>query len=225
MAFNINDFKTRGLTYGGARPTLFHVNLSAPGLVRNVPALQKLPFTCSAASLPQAQIGTIPVSYFGRQIKLAGDRVFDNWTITVMNDEDFKVRAMFEAWNNSLNSFVSNVRNSGYRQNENNYKGVLDVTQFSKDGKPVRRYQVVGAIPEIIGPIQLGWSEQNRIEEFQVSIAYDYWLPIGETEGAARYLRQTGAGTTGGSGIGSSGFSVSGNINASIGGVNLGIGF
>lgn len=224
MAFNINEFKTRGLVYGGARPTLFQVNLSAPGLVRNVPALQKLQFTCSAAELPGAQLGVINVNYFGRQVKLAGDRTFDPWTITVLNDEDFKVRAMFEAWNNSLNSFVSNIRNRGYQQNENNYKGSLDVTQFNKEGQAIRRYQIVGAIPEVVEPITLSWEEPNQIERFRVRFAYDYWLPVGETAGAARYLNQTGAGAVSGGGAGS-GFNISGNINASIGGVSVGLGF
>ena len=194
--FNINDFKTKGLTHGGARPTLFQVELAhAP--FRDQSALQKLMFTCRAASLPGAAVGTIEAPYFGRRAKFAGDRQFNDWSITVMNDEDFKVRALFEAWNNSLNSLVSNVRSRANGGSENSYKGIMTVTQFDKEGGPIRKYEMVGCFPVVLGDIALDWDSQNQIETFQVQIAYDYWLPIGETAGATKYLNDTGDGTTG----------------------------
>ena len=88
MAFNINDFKTQGLTLGGARPTLFQVSVNLPSTITSLsPGFQpKFAFTCSATQIPASTIGQIDVPYFGRQIKVAGDRTFANWNVTVMND-------------------------------------------------------------------------------------------------------------------------------------------
>ena len=100
--FNISTFKTRGLTGGGARPALFEIYLSIPdGVGADAESADKFRFTCRAAQLPAATVGSIEIPYFGRKIKFAGDRTFTDWTVTVMNDEDFLVRSMIEKWSNA----------------------------------------------------------------------------------------------------------------------------
>ena len=96
-----------------------------------------------------------------------------------MNDEDFSVRAMFEAWSNALNRHVSNVRDPNIATE--NYKVDMTINQYSKDGDRIRAYTLVGAFPTVIGPIQLNWDNANQIEEFSVTFAYDYWVPEIET--------------------------------------------
>ena len=88
MAFNINEIKSQ-LTLGGARPSLFQVTLTNPV---NTSGDLKMPFMCQAAQMPASTLGTIEVPYFGRKIKIAGDRTFAEWTITITNDEDFLIR-------------------------------------------------------------------------------------------------------------------------------------
>jgi hypothetical protein len=179
--FNISTFKTRGLTLGGARPALFEVYLGIPdGVAADAESADKFRFTCRAAQLPAATISAIDVGYFGRKIKVAGDRTFADWTVTVMNDEDFIVRAMFEKWSNSLNRLESNVRDIAYSENENDYKAQMNVIQYGKDGSIVRAYDIVGAFPTSVDAITLDWDTQNQIETFQVTFAYDYWLPAYE---------------------------------------------
>jgi len=180
MPFNINGFKSYGLVYGGTRPSLFAVQLNLPaniGLDTNSPT--KFRFLCRAAELPESTISPIEVPYFGRKIKVAGERVFSDWSVTVMNDEDFNVRAMFEAWSNALNRMISNVRDSNISAEQ--YKIDLEVFQFGKDGETLRSYIISGAFPTQIGAISLDWDSVNQVETFTVNFAYDYWIPNVET--------------------------------------------
>lgn len=194
--FNINTFKTDGLQYGGARPSLFEIILTIPdGVAADSGSASKLRFTARAASLPAAQIGIVEVGYFGRRIKLAGDRVFPDWTISVMNDEDFLVRSMFEKWSNSLNRLESNLRDSAYGSGENSYKADIEIVQYTKDGAVARSYIMVGAFPTNVDAIELGWDAQNQIETFNVTFSYDYWLP--NIEDSNQYLSDATSTTTG----------------------------
>jgi hypothetical protein len=93
-----------------------------------------------------------------------------------MNDEDFSVRAMFEAWSNGLNRLVSNVRDAQFGLDEN-YKVDMNVYQYGKDGSIIRAYKLVGAFPTEIGSIALDWDSTGSIETFPVSFAYDFWVP------------------------------------------------
>jgi hypothetical protein len=174
--FNINSFKTNGLVYGGARPSLFEVFMSAPaGIGIDNVSVDKFRFVCKAAELPASAISTIDVPYFGRRIKVAGERAFADWSVTIINDEDFSVRAMFEAWSNALNRLVSNVRDPAISAEQ--YKVDLDIVQYGKDGTTIRSYKLIGAFPNQISGIALSWDSASAIEEFSVGFSYDYWIP------------------------------------------------
>jgi hypothetical protein len=187
MPFNIDRFKSEGLVYGGARPSLFNVEFNVPnGLGLNFKSVDKAQFVCRAAELPASQISSIDVGYFGRKIKIAGDRTFTDWTATIMNDEDFSVRSLFESWSNAINRHVSNVRNinaNGERPGGTTYKSDFIIKQYGKNGTTIRSYKLVGAFPTNISAISLDWDNQNQIETFQTTFAYDYWLPY--LEGSA----------------------------------------
>ena len=176
MPFNISAFKSNGLVYGGARPSLFNVFMTAPaGLGLDVVSQDKFRFVCKTAELPESTVSSIDIPYFGRKIKVAGERSFQDWGVTVMNDEDFSVRAMFEAWSNALNRMVANVRDPVLAAEQ--YKTDLEVIQYAKDGSEIRSYVLVGAFPTTIGAINLDWSTTGNVEEFSVNFAYDYWVP------------------------------------------------
>lgn len=180
MPFNISAFKSNGLVYGGARPSLFNVFMSAPaGIGIDNVSVDKFRFVCKTAELPESNVSQIEIPYFGRKIKVAGERSFNDWAVTVMNDEDFSVRSMFETWSNAINRLVSNVRDPALATE--NYKVDLDVIQYAKDGSTIRSYQLVGAFPTAIGAIGLNWESANAVEEFGVTFAYDYWIPLVES--------------------------------------------
>ena len=180
MAFNINDIRAQ-LTFGGARPSLFQVIISNP---INPVADLKLPFLCKAAQIPTSQLGLIEVPYFGRRIKMAGDRTFDPWTVTIINDEDFLVRNAMEEWNNSINLYQQNVTALGSGA-PSLYKSQATVTQYGKAGETLRVYQFNGIFPQVISPIDLAWATQDEIEDFQVSFQYDSFEVLNSITGNA----------------------------------------
>jgi hypothetical protein len=165
MAFNINEMRSQ-LQFGGARQNLFQVDISNPA---NSAGDAKTRFMCQAAQLPGSDLGVIPVFYFGRQMKLAGDRTFAEWTVTIINDEDFLIRNAMEEWSNQINRLQRNVREI------DRYKSIGQVTQFSKDGTKLRTYEFNGIFPSNISPIEMDWSTTDQIELFQVTFQYDYW--------------------------------------------------
>ena len=180
MPFNISTFKSRGLVYGGTRPSLFSVTLSVPGGlgIDNV-SVDKFRFLCTSAELPSSSVSAIEVPYFGRRIKVAGDRAFSDWSVNILNDEDFSIRSLFELWSNALNRLVANVRDPAITEEQ--YKTDLQVIQYSKAGSAIRSYSIVGAFPTSVSGIGLDWSSTNQVESFSVSFSYDYWLPELET--------------------------------------------
>lgn len=171
MAFNINEMRSQ-LVYGGARQNLFQVRINNPA---NASGDLKTPFMVQAAQIPESQLGVIPVFYFGRQMKLAGDRTFGDWTVTVINDEDFLIRNAMEEWSNRINRLERNVRDI------NRYKSNATVIQYAKDGTKIREYKFNGIFPSVISPIELDWASTDQIESFQVTFSYDYWTVSGGT--------------------------------------------
>jgi hypothetical protein len=174
MAFNINTIRQE-LRGGGARQNLFEVLITIKGATRANEASNKTLFMCQAAQLPSSQVGTIQVPYFGRFLKLAGDRTFDPWTVTIINDEDFLIRNAMEEWSNGINLLQANERELV------EYKSTAQVTQYSKTGTAIRTYNFEGIFPSAVSSIDLGWDQNDAIETFQVEFQYDYFTVSGPT--------------------------------------------
>jgi hypothetical protein len=173
MAFNVTEFRAN-LIGDGARPNLFQVSLVFPTVANSPVAGQRISFLAKTAQLPGSTIGTVPLFYFGREMKFAGNRTFPDWSITIINDEDFNVRNAFETWMDSLNSHSLNVRNPA-AFNQLLYTTEAKVTQFSKSGLPLKSYKFVGMFPTDLSPIELDWGSNDSIEEFSVTLAYQFW--------------------------------------------------
>lgn len=172
MPFNINEIKGR-LRDGGARPTLFNVVIAGPGLGLSI---VDIPFMVQATDLPPSSVGSVDVPYFGRKIKVAGDRVYPEWTVTVLNDENFSVRSDMENWTNRINDPRANTRTGGSAPSA--YKGTATVTQFGKDGSSLRSYIFEGIFPTEVSTIPLDWNTTDTIETFTVTFAYDLWTAV-----------------------------------------------
>lgn len=187
MPFKINDFK-KNLVYGGARPSLFQVELTLPDRLRDAVnngvdgrgltgVEEKLTFLCNAASIPESKITEIEVPYFGRKIKVAGSRTFGTWDITIINDEDFLIRKTFEHWMASINGHGTNIRNSGINASPASYQSTALVKQFSKGPveSAIRAYKFVNCFPTDLSSIDLSWNSADAIEEFKVTLTFDWW--------------------------------------------------
>ena len=170
MPLNITEFKG-ALTGDGARPNMFQVTIQNP--VSPI-ATDKMPFLVKAAEIPAATLGEIQQFYQGRAIKYAGDRTYADWTVTIVNDENFRVREAMERWNNAINGSRSNSRNPRFALAAQ-YKTSATVTQLSKTGAPLRTYGFEGIYPKEISNIALDWSVNDTIEEFTVTFSYDFW--------------------------------------------------
>ena len=172
----ISDFKSK-LTGGGARPNLFEVSLAFPGIApadNNV--LVKARFLVKAAALPASNVAPIDVPFRGRILKIAGDRTFDTWTVTVINDTDFAIRGAFEKWMNAIN----NVADATGESNPSNYKSDAYVFQLNREGETLRTYRFYDVFPTNVSQIELSYDSSDTIEEFTVELQVQYWEAYGE---------------------------------------------
>jgi hypothetical protein len=190
--FNVARFRANGPVYGLARPTLFSVNMSWPSAVIDTSTVSNSTFLIKAAQLPASIVDAIEVGYFGRKIKLQGDRTYQDWTVTVMNDEDFSIRNAFEQWHNSINGIIGNRLDSRIASvvpsnaaGGNSYKVDAVITQFSKEGPgeidgpgAIKSYKFNGMFPISVDAIQVDWDATNQYEQFDVTFAYDWWEPM-----------------------------------------------
>ena len=164
----VDDFKAK-LRGGGARPNLFKATINFPGYANGDVELTS--FLCEAAQLPASTMGTIIVPFRGRQLKMAGDRTFETWNVTVINDTDFNVRNAMERWMNGMNAHSANTGLT----NPVDYEADLIVEQLGKDGNTLKTYNFRGCFPTAVSAIDLSYATDNEIERFTVEFQMQYW--------------------------------------------------
>ena len=181
---SIVDFRSR-MKGGGARSNLFEVQMSFPDFAKPASeALNDIPFLVKAAEIPASNIGNIPVPYRGRVLPIAGDRTFDPWTVTVINDTDFSIRDAMEKWSNSIND----IQTAQGTINPEDYQTQARVFQKSREGvgpgdteKDLRIYKFEGIYPNVVSSIPLDFGATDQIEEFQVTFNYLFYEVAGPT--------------------------------------------
>ena len=164
----VDDFKSK-LIGGGARTNLFQVTPNFPGFAGGDVELTS--FMCKAASLPASTITNIEVPFRGRKLNIAGDRIFEPWTITIINDGAMSIRSAFERWMDGINSHTENTGLA----NPNDYMADLYIEQLAKDGDTIKRYDIRGAYPSELAAIEMSYENENMIGEFTVIMNYQYW--------------------------------------------------
>ena len=182
MAFTIDKFRQTALAKGGARANLFEVEIKDVGFFGNI---KEIMFACKAAAIPAMAVATVDVPYFGRTIKVPGNKTFDNWTVTVINDESFNIRNGFEKWIASMGTHVGNVQSTEASQLGTGLFGNAEVRHYAKTGPSgdspvsIATYKFANIFPVSMSEIALGWDANDAIEEFTVEFAYDYWTHAG----------------------------------------------
>ena len=164
----VDDFKSK-LKGGGARPNLFNVKLAFPNFVIGDTELGS--FMVKGAQLPSSVVTPIEVPFRGRKLKIAGDREFETWTVTVINDTGFEIRNAMEQWMNGINA---HQQNTGVN-NPEEYQADLTVQQLDKDGSVLKEYVFRGCFPTNVSAIDLNYDTENTIEEFTVEFQVQYW--------------------------------------------------
>ncbi len=183
----LSDFKSR-LVGGGARPNLFECVLAFPsGLSTEVRVDEDFTFMVKAAQLPASNVNVIDIPFRGRNLKVAGDRTFDPWTITVINDTNFKLRNAFERWMNFINRHDDNagvitpaayqtemvVHQLGRGKEVNGTSG-----QLPDNGAKIpvlKSYKFFGTFPTNVSPIELSYDAADSVEEFTVDLQVQWW--------------------------------------------------
>jgi len=185
----LSDFKSR-LAGGGARPNLFEVSIpSFPSSISEAwgPGVQDengtFNFLCKAAQLPASTVASIEIPFRGRQLKVAGDRTFATWNVTIMNDEDFKLRTAFERWSNVLSKLddATGVTNptsymtDAYVQQLGRGAERFATTNQGGQSSVLRTYKFYDIFPTSISEIALSYESGNAIEEFTVEFQVQYF--------------------------------------------------
>ena len=214
----LTGFKA-ALTGGGARPNLFEVSILNWAGVNNRADVNsdkgygtwtgddklEFQFMCKAAALPASTLGVVEIPFRGRVFKVTGDKVFDTWTVTVINDEDFSLRTRFEQWVNGMNkssdgsgatnpaSYMGDAivnqlgRGYGYHGKANNpaesvkYSGPDYNAGTTKTMTPLRTYYLHDIWPSNVSAIDLSYDTTDTVEEFQVEFQVQY-MTIGSAK-------------------------------------------
>ena len=180
MTFNINNFRSQ-LQFDGARPNYFEVQMAFPGNVLNAgTAAIKTTFMAKSAELPASMMGVAPLYYYGREVKLPGNRTFSPWTINIIQDEDFIIRGAFENWMNGMNAHVGNIRDPSMIYSDG-YSVDCIVRQFGKTGFIIKEYNFVGLFPINLAEIPLDWGSNDAIMEWSATLDYQYWVSTNPT--------------------------------------------
>jgi len=168
MSLRVDDFKSK-LKGGGARPNLFRATLNFPAYAGGDVELTS--FLCKAAQLPASVMGVIEVPFRGRTLKIAGDRTFDIWSPTIINDTDFSTRNAMARWMNGMNAHSANTGLT----DPIDYQADLFVEQLDKDGSVLKTYNFRGCFPTNLSAIELSYDTVGSLEEFQVEFQVQYW--------------------------------------------------
>lgn len=157
---------------GGARPNLFRVVMAFPLFAQATGEESKtLSFLCKGAQLPESVVGQIEVPFRGRQVKIPGDRVFAEWTITVINDTDFQIKKAFERWSNEINQHRENLGPNNPQEIMSNAR----IDHLDNKGVIIASYEMVGIWPSEVGAIEMSYESTDEIEEFPVILQYQFW--------------------------------------------------
>ena len=193
MAHTIQDFK-KALIGGGARPNLFEVAI--PTLPAGVDfggteGQDNFSMLCKSAALPASNIASIDVPFRGRIMKVAGDRTFDTWTVTVINDENFAIRNAMELWMQKIGQYGDASGDT----NPESYMVDAYVKQLKRSASatgfnsPIGNglqaaalYKFYSIFPTNIAAIDLSYDTSDTIEEFTVEFQVQYWTPQGPQE-------------------------------------------
>ena len=205
---SIVDFRSR-LKGGGARSNLFEVQMAFPDFAKPVnEALNDIPFLVKAAEIPASNIGNIPVPFRGRILPIAGDRTFDPWTVTIINDTNFRLRDVMERWSDGIND----IQTAQGTTNPEEYQTQAKVLQLSRgidsNGKvrsnsniPIlREYDFIVIYPNVVSSIPLDHGATDQIEEFQVTFNYLYYEVRGKDDKTGTNLIDKGETNSAGGG-------------------------
>ena len=180
MAFKVTDIINESMD--GARASLFMAEIKFPDAVAGGKHAGNISrFLIKSAALPASTLGIIELPFMGRKIKIAGDRTFEDWETTIINDEQMNVRSAIENWSDSINGLQSNKPSF---VNSMAYRSTATITQLSTRGNAIRTYKFHEIWPSSIAAIDVAWETTDTIEEFSCTWTYDFFTAANGADGA-----------------------------------------
>ncbi len=189
----IDIFKSK-LIGGAARPNLFEVKLQFPSYVQGNQLDDFSSFMVKAAALPASNVNVINVPFRGRELKIAGDRSFDIWTISVINDVSFNLRNAFEQWMNGINkhdsamgyinptqyqtdAYVLQLGRNDIQSTRQAKAGTInqDIPKGNDKVPVLKKYKFNGVFPTNVSAIEVSYDAADQIEEFTVDLQVQWW--------------------------------------------------
>ena len=167
----------QNLTGGGARPNRFSVQINFPAFAGSTDQVKKTQYLVKTTQLPSSTIGIIEQPYQGRILKIPGDRTYEEWTVTFVNDTDFALRDAFEKWHNYIISAEGNVGDDDLDQ----IFSTAIAKQLNRADDVIKEYTFEDLWPTVVGPIELAQDQNNVVEEFEVTFAYSQHITDGIT--------------------------------------------
>jgi hypothetical protein len=168
---DISQFK-KALAGGGARANQYSVSLLVPSKVGG--SLTNAKFLCNATSLPGSTVDPTYAEYRGRRVAFVGDRTFQPWNISIVNDTDFAIHNKIEQWM----ALINNAKNNTGNTNIANYVATMTVEQLDRNDTTLKKYELIDSWPTSITPIQLSFDQNTQIETFQVQFEYAYFKKV-----------------------------------------------
>lgn len=175
--FNVSTFRDK--LSGGAKPNLFQMSLTPPAAIDlDQQAGADWSILCKAGAIPSFTVGVIEVPFRGRRIKVPGDRTYAEWTATIVNDGDQKIRKFFDNWLKYINNpnGAEDIRTTG----NDDYRTVIEIAHMKTNGRTSRVYQLVDAFPTDVSAIDVSYDTTDAIQEFTVTFQYHY-VTVGDT--------------------------------------------
>ena len=170
MAFSLTTFQS-ALATGGARPSLFDLEVSGTPAGVNDTKLEDVKYFCNVSALPPLTVTPIERQYFGRTVKIPGDMVFGDLSTTIMNTEKYTIRNTIEKWMDGINTTVGNIG----RTDNSHWQGTVTLKQYSKTGESLMVYTFVNCWPQTVSEIALSYDTASDIETFDITWAYNYY--------------------------------------------------
>ena len=169
---SISNFKQQ-LSGGGARPNQFEVFFAWPTAVGSDTPTADARLLVSGAAIPASTVNPVITQYRGREVKMAGERIFDPFTITIINDSKQSLRQAFEAWMEGINNKATNAG----ILNPSDYYGEITVNHLDRNGSTITKgtYVLEDAFPINMSEVALQYAQNDIIEEFTVTFQYQHY--------------------------------------------------
>ena len=171
---NINTFKSK-LKGGGARANQFEVHMNFPSFAGGASEAEEMTFLCTSTTTPASTVSEVPVAFRGRTLYLAGDRTFETWSTTVINDTDFKIYRAVERWLNGINDLETNESARINPVGLDSYMVDAEITHLDRNSHPLKRWKFNGLFPTALPGIALDYGTNDAIETFDVTWRYQWF--------------------------------------------------